>query len=53
MILGNVGRDTFVVQRGMRVAQRVIAPVLQATVVEVETLSETTRGEGGFGHTGV
>lgn len=53
VILGNVGRDTFVVQRGMRVAQMVIAPVLQATVVEVETLSETTRGEGGFGHTGV
>ena len=53
VILGNVGRDAFVVQRGMRIAQMVIAPVLQARVVEVETLSETTRGAGGFGHTGV
>ena len=53
VILGNVGREPFVVQRGMRVAQMVIAPVTRAEVVEVEALSETARGEGGFGHTGV
>jgi dUTP pyrophosphatase len=52
VILGNVGRQTFVVKRGMRIAQMVISPVTRATVVEVETLDETVRGEGGFGHTG-
>ena len=53
VILGNVGRDEFVVQRGMRVAQMVIAPVTVAEVAEVDELDATDRGEGGFGHTGV
>ena len=53
VIIGNVGRVPFVVKRGMRIAQMVIAPVMRAEVVEVEALSETARGEGGFGHTGV
>ncbi len=53
VILGNVGRDEFVVTRGMRIAQMVIAPVTQAEVIEVESLHETARGSGGFGHTGV
>ena len=53
VILGNVGSETFVVKRGMRIAQMVIAPVVQAAVVEVEQLDATVRGEGGFGHTGV
>ena len=52
VILGNVGRRTFVVKRGMRIAQMVISPVTRAAVVEVEALDETARGEGGFGHTG-
>jgi dUTP pyrophosphatase len=52
VILGNVGRQTFVVKRGMRIAQMVISPVTRATMVEVETLDDTVRGEGGFGHTG-
>jgi dUTP pyrophosphatase len=52
VILGNVGRQTFVVKRGMRIAQMVISPVTRAAVVEVEALDETARGEGGFGHTG-
>ena len=52
VILGNVGRQTFVVKRGMRIAQMVISPVTRAAVVEVDTLDETIRGEGGFGHTG-
>jgi dUTP pyrophosphatase len=52
VILGNVGRQTFVVKRGMRIAQMVISPVTRAAVVEVETLDDTVRGEGGFGHTG-
>ncbi len=53
VILGNIGPETFVVKRGMRVAQMVIAPVTVAEVKEVEALGDTARGEGGFGHTGV
>ena len=52
VILGNIGRDAFVVRRGMRVAQMVVAPVRRAEIVEAESLDETARGEGGFGHTG-
>jgi dUTP pyrophosphatase len=53
VILANVGREPFVVRRGMRIAQMVIAPVTRASVAEVAELDETSRGEGGFGHTGV
>ena len=53
VILGNVGSEPFVVRRGMRIAQMVIAPVLRADVVEVQSLDATDRGHGGFGHTGV
>ena len=52
VILGNIGKEPFVVKRGMRIAQMVIAPVTRAGVVEVEKLSDTARGDGGFGHTG-
>ena len=47
------GAEPFVVKRGMRIAQMVIAPVARANVVEVDTLDQTDRGKGGFGHTGV
>ena len=53
VILGNIGREPFTVTRGMRIAQMVISPVTRAEIVEVETLDETPRGSGGFGHTGV
>ncbi len=53
VILINLGQEPFTVARGDRIAQLVIAPVLSATWQEVETLEETVRGEGGFGHTGV
>lgn len=52
VILANVGRDAFVVNRGMRIAQMVIAPVTTAEVVEATELPPTDRGAGGFGHTG-
>jgi len=45
--------DTYLIRKGDRIAQGVIAPVATATFTEVDTLSETERGEGGFGHTGV
>jgi dUTP pyrophosphatase len=53
VILRNVGADEFVVARGMRIAQMVIAPVTRAEVVAVAELDVTLRGDGGFGHTGV
>ncbi|HSU69659.1 MAG TPA: dUTP diphosphatase [Tepidisphaeraceae bacterium] len=48
----NLGRADFVVERGMRIAQMLIAPVPQVNLVEVQDLDETPRGAGGFGHTG-
>jgi dUTP pyrophosphatase len=51
--LVNHGQEPFVINRGDRIAQAVIAPAPQWRLVEVETLSETARGEGGFGSTGV
>jgi dUTP pyrophosphatase len=53
VILGNVGRESFTVKRGMRIAQMVIAPVTRAAVAVVQELDDTARGQGGFGHTGV
>ena len=53
VILINLGDEPFRVERGDRIAQLVIAPVLRAEMVEVEDLDETARGDGGFGHTGV
>ena len=52
VILINLGQEPFVIKRGERIAQMVIAAVAQATVVEVETLEDTARGAGGFGSTG-
>jgi dUTP pyrophosphatase len=52
VILINHGREPFVVTRGLRVAQMVIAPVSRARWCEVDQLPPTPRGEGGFGHTG-
>jgi len=52
VILINLGDRDFVVERGMRIAQMVIAPVTQAAWNEVAELSETARGAGGFGSTG-
>jgi dUTP pyrophosphatase len=50
--LVNHGREAFTVERGMRIAQMIIAAVPKVTYVEVEELDETARGSGGFGHTG-
>lgn len=52
VILVNLGEDSFEIERGMRIAQMVIAPVTQASFTEVGSLSETERGSGGFGSTG-
>jgi len=50
--LVNLGKQPFTIERGMRIAQMVIVPVPEIQLVEVETLDETGRGAGGFGHTG-
>lgn len=52
-ILINHGKKSFKVLKGMKIAQMVIAPVIQAKLEEVDSLSSTRRGEGGFGSTGV
>lgn len=52
VILINLGEEDFVIRRGDRIAQLVIAPVASASWMEVESLEETARGAGGFGSTG-
>ena len=52
VILANLGQEPFVIRRGERIAQLVIARHEQAALVEVEALDETARGAGGFGSTG-
>lgn len=51
--LVNLGGDNFVVERGMRIAQLVVAMVQRIALIEAVELDATTRGEGGFGSTGV
>ena len=53
VLLINLGQEDFVITRGMRIAQMVIAPVTQVRVAEVTETSDTARGAGGFGSTGV
>lgn len=53
VLLINHGQDAFTINRGERIAQMVIAPITQPEFVQVDILSETARGAGGFGSTGV
>ncbi|MDA9180828.1 dUTP diphosphatase [Pelagibacteraceae bacterium] len=52
VILINLSDTTFIIEKGLRIAQMVLCPVIKATLKEVETLEETKRGSGGFGSTG-
>jgi dUTP pyrophosphatase len=52
VILFNFGENDFIINRGDRIAQLVIAEVILAEVKEVTDLNTSIRGEGGFGHTG-
>ena len=52
VILINLGDAPYVIQHGERIAQLIVAPVVQGQFQQVETLDETTRGVGGFGSTG-
>lgn len=53
VILANFGEEPFVIGKGDRIAQMVIAPCTRAEIVEVDALDDTERGAGGFGSTGV
>jgi dUTP pyrophosphatase len=53
VVLANFGSEPFVVSRGTRIAQLVIAAAQQVALVEVDALDSTTRGQGGFGSTGI
>ena len=53
IILINLGNENFTVKNGDRIAQLVISPVISIQVTEAETLTETARGAGGFGSTGI
>jgi dUTP pyrophosphatase len=52
VLLINLGEEPVTVERGMRIAQMVIAPVVRAHILDVAFLEQTTRGSGGFGSTG-
>ena len=52
VILVNLGRNSYTVERGSRIAQLVIAPIMQVVICGVANLDETTRGVRGFGSTG-
>ena len=53
VILINLSDKVFVVEKGLRIAQMVLCPVVKATLKEVEELENTERGSGGFGSTGI
>jgi dUTP pyrophosphatase len=52
VLLVNLGDEPVTINRGMRIAQLIIAPVVRAHIVETESLDKTSRGSGGFGSTG-
>ncbi|KRS19548.1 dUTP diphosphatase [Roseovarius indicus] len=52
VIVMNAGQEPFRIEHGMRIAQMVVAPVVQAEFELAESLDDTARGEGGFGSTG-
>lgn len=52
VILANLGADPYTIRHGDRIAQMVVAPVVQARFAVVDALGDTTRGAGGFGSTG-
>lgn len=53
VIIANLSNEDFEIERGMRIAQLVISKCENVKIVESVSLSETSRGEGGFGHSGV
>jgi dUTP pyrophosphatase len=52
VVMVNFGEETFVIKKGMKIAQLLIQPVMEVEVVEAEELEKTSRGKNGFGSTG-
>ena len=52
VILINLGQEPFKIEKGLRIAQMVVCPIVQAQLKEVDDLNQTERGKGGFGSTG-
>jgi len=52
VILFNFGEDDFIIKRGDRIAQMILSKVYRANLILTDELNESSRGEGGFGHTG-
>ncbi len=52
VILINLGKETFKIEKGFRIAQMIVCPIIKVKFEEVENLNETKRGTGGFGSTG-
>jgi len=53
VVMVNLGREPFIIKVGMKIAQMLIQPVEAPTIVEADELDDTSRGEGGFGSTGL
>jgi dUTP pyrophosphatase len=53
VVMVNLGREPFIIKAGMKIAQMLIQPVEAPTIVEADDLDDTSRGEGGFGSTGL
>ena len=53
VIIINLGKKTFLIEKGARIAQMVLSPIEKAKIREVENLEKTKRGSGGFGSTGI
>jgi dUTP pyrophosphatase len=53
VVMINLGKEPFTVKKGMKIAQMLIQPVTEVRIVESESLDDTSRGEGGFGSTGL
>jgi dUTP pyrophosphatase len=53
VVMINLGKEPFALKKGMKIAQMLIQPVAAVTIVESDTLDDTSRGEGGFGSTGL
>ena len=52
VIIINLGKKSFIVEKGTRIAQMVVCPIVKAKIKEVDSLEKTTRGSRGFGSTG-
>ena len=53
VVMINLGKEEFKIEKGMRIAQMLVQPILRLPIEEVDTLEETKRGESGFGSTGL